>query len=154
MQNSSEQQAANTEGSSHSSQQSVDPPYNSNNHSISSTNSPSIRVQPNEEEQDIAATRPVAVEETHRSNDAGLNSSDAIDTILDDAIVETSPTSASNTHRMCTRSKFGIHKPKVHYIGSTEKYAKDKEPETIVKALHNPEWKEAMRFEFKALIRR
>uniref|UniRef100_A0A151UDG9 Reverse transcriptase Ty1/copia-type domain-containing protein n=2 Tax=Cajanus cajan TaxID=3821 RepID=A0A151UDG9_CAJCA len=53
---------------------------------------------------------------------------------------------------MCTRSKAGILKPKLPYIGTIEKHEEEKEPETVTKALKRSEWRQAMNSEFKALI--
>nr|KYP72406.1 Retrovirus-related Pol polyprotein from transposon TNT 1-94 [Cajanus cajan] len=53
---------------------------------------------------------------------------------------------------MCTRSKAGILKPKLPYIGTTEKHEEEKEPETVIEALKRLKWRKAMNSEFKALI--
>nr|KYP67899.1 hypothetical protein KK1_021515 [Cajanus cajan] len=53
---------------------------------------------------------------------------------------------------MCTRSKARILKPKLPYIGTIEKHEEEKEPETVTKALKRSEWRQAMNYEFKALI--
>jgi len=52
---------------------------------------------------------------------------------------------------MQTRSKTGIYKPKLPYIGLSETDTKDKEPKNINEALLSPKWKVAMDAEFKAL---
>lgn len=72
--------------------------------------------------------------------------------IAEDAAIDNSTNPLSNTHRMCTRSKAGIHKPKLPYIGTVERHEEEKEPETVAKALEKSEWREAMKSEFKALI--
>lgn len=60
----------------------------------------------------------------------------------------------SNHHQMVTRSKNGVFKTKRPYIGAAErKQEKKQEPETVSEAMEQPEWKEAMAAEFKALIK-
>ncbi|KAG8499958.1 hypothetical protein CXB51_006541 [Gossypium anomalum] len=65
------------------------------------------------------------------------------------AVAETPEISAPplvNTHRMVTRSKAGIFKPKVLHVE-----ADDFEPRTVEDALAHPEWKLAVQAEFDAL---
>jgi len=52
---------------------------------------------------------------------------------------------------MQTRSKTGIYKPKLPYIGLLETNTEDKEPGNVNEALFNPKWKATMDAEFKAL---
>ena len=52
---------------------------------------------------------------------------------------------------MQTRSKTGIYKPKLPYIGLLETDTEDKEPENVNEALLCPKWKVVMDAEFKAL---
>lgn len=60
----------------------------------------------------------------------------------------------SNHHQMVTRSKNGVFKTKRPYIGAAERKQKKKqEPETVSEAMEQPEWKEALAAEFKALIK-
>ncbi|PNY01489.1 copia-like polyprotein, partial [Trifolium pratense] len=58
----------------------------------------------------------------------------------------------TNTHGIRTRSKNGIHKPKLPYVGMTETDSEEKEPESVKEALDKPMWKEAMDKEYKALM--
>jgi histone deacetylase 1/2 len=60
-------------------------------------------------------------------------------------------TQQDNTNCIRTRSKAGIYKPKLPYVGLTETHKEDKEPESVEEALSRPKWKEAMNAEFKAL---
>ncbi|GAU17915.1 hypothetical protein TSUD_330400, partial [Trifolium subterraneum] len=59
---------------------------------------------------------------------------------------------SNNTHWMRTRSKDGIRKPKLPYIGLAENHIEEKEPGNAQEALRRPEWKEAMHKEFQALM--
>jgi histone deacetylase 1/2 len=59
---------------------------------------------------------------------------------------------STNIHWMRTRSKAGIHKPKVPYIGLIETNTDTMEPTTVKEALTRPLWKEAMNNEFQALM--
>lgn len=56
------------------------------------------------------------------------------------------------THKMRTRSKVGIHKPKLPYIGLTESEIQETELRNVKEALTSPLWKEAMSNEYKALM--
>jgi len=53
-------------------------------------------------------------------------------------------TQQNNTHWMQTKSKTGIYKPKLPYIGLSEIDTKDKEPKNVNEALLNPKWKVVM----------
>jgi len=52
---------------------------------------------------------------------------------------------------MQTRSKIGIYKPKLPYIGLSETDTEDKKPKNVNEALLNPKWKAAMGAKFKAI---
>jgi histone deacetylase 1/2 len=58
----------------------------------------------------------------------------------------------TNTHWLRTRSKAGVYKPKLPYIGLSEATKEDKEPESVREALSIPEWQKAMEAEYKALM--
>lgn len=81
-------------------------------------------------------------------------------TILDDAthperqpdITQQSTREASNAGIIQTRSKSGIHKPKLPYIGLVETYKDTVEPTNAKDALTRPLWKEAIQKEFQALM--
>ena len=52
---------------------------------------------------------------------------------------------------MITRRKGGVFKPKLPYVGLFEVKKDDSKPQTIVKALQRPKWKQAMEIEFLKL---
>jgi histone deacetylase 1/2 len=60
--------------------------------------------------------------------------------------------SLNTSNAIHTRSKSGIHKPKLPYIGLTENYKDTMEPVNAKEALTRPLWKEAMQKEFEALM--
>ena len=53
-------------------------------------------------------------------------------------------TQQDNTHWMQTRSKIGIYKPRLPYIGLSETNTEDKKPENVNEALLSPKWKATM----------
>jgi histone deacetylase 1/2 len=58
----------------------------------------------------------------------------------------------TSSNQIWTRSKAGIHKPKLPYIGVTETTLEEIEPRNTKEALARPQWKTAMESEFQALI--
>lgn len=98
------------------------------------------------------------IESDHNNNSSPVNNSvhEAMDhfevqDITQQNIAEAGPSIDSDT-RMRTRSKSGIHKTKLPYIGVTETCINDVEPTNAREALTRPQWKEAMQNEFQALM--
>lgn len=58
------------------------------------------------------------------AEDNSQNTNNAV-AIAEDAAIDNSTNPLSNTHRMCTRSKAGIHKPKLPYIGTAERHEEE-----------------------------
>lgn len=87
--------------------------------------------------------------DTPEDNQQAQDNNPAEDTSADTP--ENNQQAQDNTHCMRTRSKAGIYKPKLPYIGLTVTHKEDKEPENVNEAQVRPRWKEAMDAEFKAL---
>lgn len=76
---------------------------------------------------------------------ADVESLDVEQPVLAIPLVDATPDGCPNTHPMVTRSKLGIHKPKV--------YMTAREPELVIEALQVEHWKTTIRDEYVALLR-
>ncbi|GAU51364.1 hypothetical protein TSUD_383580 [Trifolium subterraneum] len=113
---------------------------------IERSNNPSSTAEDNSAENEALPDHTLQENITITERNGGTNSAETraeVDSVPDR--IETS------SHQIWTRSKAGIHKPKLPYIGVTETMLEEMEPRNTKEALTRPQWKTAMNTEFQDL---
>lgn len=91
-------------------------------------------------------------EQTDNGSSEGDTTHEETPDIVQQQNVGESSLDTNTSNAIHTRSKSGIHKPKLPYIGITETYKDTVEPANVKEALTRTLWKEAMQKEFQALM--
>ncbi|GAU51268.1 hypothetical protein TSUD_412550 [Trifolium subterraneum] len=127
------------------------------NNTTSDQNTHSIESSDNNENEEQVDSSEFFVNTNNSSTqdieaDNSVDSEDRNNSTMTGTIQQQAQQDNSNTHWMRTRSKDGIHKPKIPYVGMAETDSEEKEPKSVKEALGRPMWKEAMDKEYKALV--